>query len=1332
MLLQGWDPVLHTIRELQEFCERIELVEDMETGVNGVARANNNSNKRGRTDNGDANRYNKKHKRAFAKAGASHSYHTAATGAKSSAEATNTSIMPTKFSKYCELHGPGTHSTGECKVLIGQAKKMKAAWTNKDGEAKRNAFKKKQEMNAIFDDMVKTHVEKKKAATTRAKAYEDDDGNESPNDEAFNIDKFSNPKVLDYENTADTDYDYSDNEEVNQEEGFNLTQDDIEEDIDNYINGKIYDLYPLASIRKLRNKNPPLHNLAPITIAHVQSRPNDKKVHRLKVLLDSGASATIIQSEHVKKLPTLPAEPAKWTTNAGVFTTHEMCSIKFTLPEFFQNRTIDWKVHVDSSPGPHRYDMIIGRDLLREMGITLDFSQHAIIWDNASILMKDYGTLENKIKQAPEFHWHDEAFETEALQSASERIKKILDAKYDKADLNQIVEECDYLNHEEQMLLLQLLKKHEHLFDGTLGRWDAQPYNIELKPDAKPYHSRAFPIPRIHENTLHMELERLCSIGVLRKVNQSEWAAPTFIIPKKDGSVRFISDFRELNKRIKRKPFPIPNIQDLLRKLEGFMYATSLDLNMGYYHITLSPFSRRLCTIVTPWGKYEYQRLPMGLCNSADIFQERMSELMEGLEYVRAYIDDVLLTTCSNWQDHINKLDEVFTRLGSVGLKVNAKKSFFGRSATEYLGFWITRTGISPLPKKVEAINNIATPTTQKQLRRFIGMVNYYRDMWIRRSDTLTPLTALCSKNAKWRWTSIEQKAFATMKKIIGRETLLTYPQFNRPFDIYTDASHTQLGAVVMQDNHPVAFYSRKLNPAQTRYTTTERELLSIVETLKEFRNILLGQQINVYTDHKNLTYKNFNTERVMRWRLIIEEFSPNLIYIKGTHNVVADALSRLEIDDSNTLPNKESLNTEQFAELYGKDPEDLPSDAYPLEYRLFYKFQQQDKALLKRVKQPHAGLDAKTFRGGGQDWSLICHNGKIVVPEKLRQRVITWYHEALCHPGINRTEETIGQHLWWPKMRDEITEHVTVCPTCQKNKKQRKKYGHMPEKEAEAEPWDKMCVDLIGPYTIKRKGQKPLHVKCVTMIDPATGWFEIAQYNDKQPITIANIVERYWLNRYPLPTQVICDRGSEFMGHDFVQMLTEEYGIKRKPISVRNPQANAILERVHQTLGNMVRAFELEDHYLDEDDPWAGILNAAAFAIRSTYHTTLKASPGQLVFGRDMIFNIKHVANWHAIKERKQKIIQKNNENENSKRIRHEYKVGDKVLLERDKPNKYESPYEGPYIVEEVNTNGTVRLTMGAVTDVVNLRRLQPFKTPDANRGGECSMRLAKKRRKA
>ena len=178
----------------------------------------------------------------------------------------------------------------------------------------------------------------------------------------------------------------------------------------------------------------------------------------------------------------------------------------------------------------------------------------------------------------------------------------------------------------------------------------------------------------------------------------------------------FISDFRELNKRIKSRPYPIPKIQDLLLKLEGFKYATSLDLNMGYYHFRLCPNSRQLCTIVLPWGKYEYQKLPMGLCNNPDIFQEKMNELFAGFEYVRAYIDDLLVISNGTFDDHLNKLDKVFIKLQKAGFKVNTEKSFFAKDELEYLGFQITRTGIMPLPDKVQAITNIAVPTTKKQL----------------------------------------------------------------------------------------------------------------------------------------------------------------------------------------------------------------------------------------------------------------------------------------------------------------------------------------------------------------------------------------------------------------------------------------------------------------------------------------------------------------------------------------------------------------------------------------------------------------------------------------
>jgi len=251
-------------------------------------------------------------------------------------------------------------------------------------------------------------------------------------------------------------------------------------------------------------------------------------------------------------------------------------------------------------------------------------------------------------------------------------------------------------------------------------------------------------------------------------------------------------------------------------------------------------------------------------------------------------------------------------------------------------------------------------------------------------------------------------------------------------------------------------------------------------------------------------------------------------------------------------------------------------------------------------------------------------------------------------------------------------------------------------------------------------------------MIDPATGWFEIQQYNYRKSITVANIIEQEWFSRYPWPTQVTFDRGSEFIGQDFQKMIKEDYGVKAKPITVRNPQANAIVERVHQVIGNIIRTFELENNYLDDEDPWKGILSATAFAVHSTFHTTLQNTPGQLVFGRDMILNVKHEANWEYIRARKQNIILKNNKAENAKRTPHTYSIGDKVLLRRGNENKYEAPYHGPYTITQVNENGTVRMIVKNVEDTINIRRLTPYlATEDIPHGGECSMQTSRVRRR-
>ena len=178
--------------------------------------------------------------------------------------------------------------------------------------------------------------------------------------------------------------------------------------------------------------------------------------------------------------------------------------------------------------------------------------------------------------------------------------------------------------------------------------------------------------------------------------------------------------------------------------------------------------------------------------------------------------------------------------------------------------------------------------------------------------------------------------------------------------------------------------------------------------------------------------------------------------------------------------------------------------------YATIRKYQLADAELMNKLQTET--YDVHTFRGGGKPVELVVKDLKIVIPKSLQSYVLNWYHTYLLHPGATRTEETIKQHLYWKNLQDDVKKHVKTCATCQKCKKQKIKYGHLPAKEAEATPWERLCVDLIGPYKIKREGKEPLLLKAVTMIDPATGWFEIVQYDDKKSITVANLVEQTWL----------------------------------------------------------------------------------------------------------------------------------------------------------------------------------------------------------------------------
>ncbi len=468
----------------------------------------------------------------------------------------------------------------------------------------------------------------------------------------------------------------------------------------------------------------------------------------------------------------------------------------------------------------------------------------------------------------------------------------------------------------------------------------------------------------------------------------------------------------------------------------------------------------------------------------------------------------------------------------------------------------------------------------------------------------------------------------------------MAYPDFNKVFEIYTDASSKQLGTVITQDTRPIAFFSRKLSDTQRKYSVTKIELLAIVETLKEFKGMLWGHQIKVFTDHANLMRDALclTSDRVYQWRLLLEEYGPEIVYIKGIHNTTADAVSWLEYDPSvnktaesfhMTKVRSRSHQRQCWATVSKNwceldiDSDNLDSytdkhddwnlvfahheeedEVYPLTLTEIADAQRKDQELKDYFKKnaimPHKDMGIQLI----EDTKVLCKKGKVVIPTSLCQRAVKWYHHYLQYPGHSRLEETMRSVMYWKGMCTTIWRHVKSCRSCQVNKRHSQKYGHLPRKLVITTPWKALCVDLIGPYTLKGKDGSSIDFMRLTMIDPATSWFEIVElptvaqdttvppagkgkkvtfakntkvaepYFDKSSAQISKLVYKTWFSRYPRCHYIIYGNGSEFKLH--FQSLCNTYGIKRKPTSVKNPQANAILERIHGVLGSMLRTSEL------------------------------------------------------------------------------------------------------------------------------------------------------------
>jgi hypothetical protein len=921
--------------------------------------------------------------------------------------------------------------------------------------------------------------------------------------------------------------------------------------------------------------------------------------------------------------------------------------------------------------------------------LIFDFKRQSVEWDELSIPMRKLGSI-SKEELSPIDPLDSEA--PEIIQQATMRLERaITDNNYQSHNYKTMILKCKHLNPSQQDTLIHLFKQYSSLFDGTLGKIPEIKVHLELKPNSKPYCARAYKIPQNIFKIARQEVEELCKIGVLEPNVYSEWGAPCLFRAKKNGGVRFLTDLRHLNKCLIRKPVHLPLIDDVIWKVQGFTYATCLDLNRGYYHFELDEASKQLCGIVLPWGRYVYNRLPQGCMPSSDIFQGHMSRIFYDFEDVIVYIDNIILFTKESFDHHVQRLSQVMDRIQSQNLHIHVEETFLASPEVDYLGYTLSSKGIKPQFKKILSILSLAPPSNKRQLRSFLGFVNFYRQLWYHRSHIISPLTAITSDKAKWQWGPMQQQAFQCIRNTIARQVLLKYPDFTKPFDIFTDASDYQLGAVISQEGWPIAFYSRKLNNAQRNYTTMEKELLSVIETSQHYRHLLLGGTCRFFCDHKNLGFHHFKSERVKRWRSLLEEFDYTFEYHPGKDNTIADMLSRYPMVE---------VTTNKLEEITTMDEANFPISPQAIQ-------NSQNQILDLRGKLT-TSRHYSTVESDGLP--IYYRKGKIILGPDLFQEVLEWYHSNLNHPGQDRTYKTIASVFYTKNMEAKVRDYVDKCQICKKSKTPIKKYGLLPLSDLQVDPWEVIQLDMFGPWTFLDANGTQHAIQGLSIIDVATRWTELCPCPSKRSEDIAMLVDQQWFCRYPRPRAAIFDNGTEFSS-EFMELL-RSYGVLAKPTTIKNPQTNAFVERIHQVIGDAIRTMELHKRTFD-DTSINAILQSVAFGLRATYHSAIAASPGQLVFGRDMLINAVYLANWKYLHSKRRSQIKANNARENKSRIAHTYNVGDSVYVRKTNTEQKLQPLQGPFPITRVHTNGTVTIRRSTIlSERIHLRRLHPAST--------------------
>lgn len=759
----------------------------------------------------------------------------------------------------------------------------------------------------------------------------------------------------------------------------------------------------------------------------------------------------------------------------------------------------------------------------------------------------------------------------------------------------------DDLNETQQKDIIDLISRNIAAFsiNGNIGLTDLLEHEIELNENARPHAEPLRRRPYADRLECRKQVNKLLTEGFIEE-SKSPWAAAYVLAKKKNGEKRLCIDFRKLNEQTKKVVFPLPNIEDCLDTLSGKHYFSTVDMASGFWQIPMEKKSKEMTAFRTEDGLWHFNVMPFGLTNAPASFQRMVNALLSGLSSldVQAFIDDICIAT-NTWEEHLETLDKLFKIIIKAKLKLKGNKCLFGAQKTIFLGHEISRDGIKQDHKKLAGILKMPAPTDKTRVKQFLGMSSYYRKFVPNFAQLSEPLTRLTRKDVTWKWTDEEQSAFEHIKESLAKDATLAHFNHRDPIMLKTDASRQGIAGILLQkqqdDWRIVTCCSRRLSSSEANYGITDLEGLAIVYSVQKLRPYLLGKPFEILTDHCALCVLNTRqpqSARLKRWAIVLSEFDYKIRYTKGDLHQDVDCLSRAPVED-----NDEFLEAKVYAIYVPKEPDSWSNE---------YTRDEESLRILAKTLNEEAGYKFKD--------DLIYRFDKLYAPPTKRDQLLKDAHNATVgHGGIQVTLNRLKQ-FFWPNMAEDVKNLVNNCDSCQIRKARRtRQLGQMYHHEA-YQPLAVVAIDTMSMNQPTRKRNS--HI--IVAIDVFTKYIAT-----KALPTLSAEETSTFLNEYVtylgIPGAILTDNAPEYKG-EFAELL-ETYGIEDRKSSAGHSQGNAVCERAIQTVQD-----RLGTSTIDEPTHWDEKLPITTYNINSSYHSTTRFTPYELMFGREAEFRSESV----------------------------------------------------------------------------------------------------------